>query len=113
MMRICLVLFFAFILILPGCLDEVLGILSLGGSKTETNSELSLNDIGEKAMENAEKLEDEVLYLGALESYQRAQWAFEYYKTLTGRDPVYLGEAEYGVTRLQGKVGGNSGKTTK
>lgn len=97
-MKSRLYLLLAFLITFPGCLD---GLSGFGNKPADTSSELSLNDIGEKAIEKAEDLEDEGLYLGALESYQRAGWAFTYYKTLTGRTPVYMREAEYGVKRME------------
>lgn len=81
-----------------GCVAPTSG----GREGAAVPSRLSLIDIGERAMETGERLEDEELHLGALEAYRRALWAFEYHYRLTGREPLFLVEARESVARMEG-----------
>ena len=64
---------------------------------------LSLIEIGERAMETGENLQEQGLNQGALESYERAQWAFEYHQELTGEAPLLLDHARNSAAQLRRK----------
>lgn len=65
---------------------------------------LSLIEIGERAMETGERLEEQGLTRGALESYRRAAWAFEYHRSLTGVAPLLLEDAHESAARVHRKL---------
>lgn len=94
---------------LVGCL-LVAGSGCNGGwsakAPADTWRQRSLIEIGERAIDTAEKLEAQELHLGALEAYRRAVWALRYHETLTGTPPLLLAEAEDGVRRLRKALDG-------
>lgn len=73
-------------------------------SSPRDSGRLSLIEIGEQAIEKAEKLEAESRDQDALEAYERAVWAFEYHLQLTGTPPLFFEEARQGRDRLRAKV---------
>jgi len=63
---------------------------------------LSLVEIGERALDNGERLEREGKRAEALAMYRRADWAFSYHESLTGETPLFLDDARDKVARLGG-----------
>ena len=74
---------------------------------TNDNRKLSLVEIGERSLELGEKLEDQKLLVGALEAYNRAEWAFNYLQQLTGQTPLLLEDARVSRIRVQAQLAAN------
>ena len=66
----------------------------------KTNTQTSLVEIGERAMETGERLEEQGLNKGALEAYQRARWAFSYHQRLTGESALFLDDVRDRIRHL-------------
>ncbi len=61
----------------------------------------SLVEIGERALETAEELENKDETAEANLYYRRALWAFRYHEQLTGEEPLLLEEALEGKKRTE------------
>lgn len=78
-------------LFLAGCPDP---------GPNRSGAGLSLVEIGERALENGERLEDSGRVAEAEESYRRALWAFRYHHRLTGEHPPLMDEAMQASRRV-------------
>lgn len=74
------------------------------GSDRIENRHLSLVEIGERSLELGERLEEQNLYVGALEAYRRAEWAFNYLQRLSGQTPLLLEDARASRQRVETKL---------
>lgn len=63
------------------------------------SSRQSLVEIGEHALEEAERLELDGRLADANQAYRKALWAFSYHQHLTREEPLLADEAEAGVRR--------------
>ncbi len=59
----------------------------------------SLVEIGERSLEQAERLENGGRRAEANSQYKRALWAFTYHERLTGEEPFLLDDALDGIAR--------------
>ena len=59
----------------------------------------TLEEIGEIAFLDGERAETRGQWRDAFDAYARAEWAFEYHRRLTGREPDLLAQARAGADR--------------
>ncbi len=77
--------------LIPGCFPTA--------NTNDQGAHQSLVEIGERALETAEEMENRDENAEANLYYRRALWAFRYHEQLTGEEPLLLEEALEGKKR--------------
>jgi|GEM_PF-2111113 hypothetical protein len=83
---------FLFVLLAPGC-----GAVAID----DAGARQSLVEVGERSLEDGERLENLDRIGEANTAYRRALWAFRYHERLTNEQPFLLDEAVEGVRRTR------------
>ncbi len=89
--RLLLPLLLLCVAIIPGCFSSP--------NANDQGAHQSLVEIGERALETAEELENQSESAEANLYFRRALWAFRYHEQLTGEEPLLLEEALEGKRR--------------